>query len=720
MVLSFLVDKQIITRVDKEKVVRDSMNYLYANFEFSPDWTGQKTAVFKSKSGAFNVLLDDDGKCLVPWEVLQDEVIEISVFCGALITANVVKIITLASGYTIGEEGREPTPDVYTQIMEKLSEIEAEVDPEALQALIDAYLADKDYVTEADVETIVAAYVDEHKSEWQGSEVEVTPVLSSGTKIAEIDVDGTTTNLYAPNGGGGATALDDLTDVSLTTPQSGDVLVYDGEKWGNSVIDGYIPKGNMSELIPAWSQYWFDRKGDTWDTPITDGVATEKLLEKGLYIVTFPDELTATYTIDDYVDHNTRRYATSFHPFSIFIRNDGDLFRVGVKRKDGGTLSVSDAIMNDVHVYLVKGAREDSDITVAPSDGYPDKKEIASIVLDGTNDTRILCALFACYNGINVLLYNGTYNINEMWTYSNTAKIAITFNDYQFDGGSRWRRYVNVHGESISTVQAVENVKFVVSQALHESLNSTGANYFIIGSPYDYSNEQITRAATALNLKNINIIGYKYDKPITYVDTTRCYSTMIESVNVRSWAKDILAYAPFDDTPNAECCGIRIGRGSNGGFNNSVKHLNVWYCGKGIACNGEHFIFEDVKTHHNYIGWVFGDRYTVGAHEHPNILIGCSIEGCYRLMTLSINGEATERERNPSESKATLVMIGTSTEAVWDIPINERTQGGATNQKTLPIKEIVKSLWRGRIEIDWSGDLFESGDGGGFTVTKYN
>lgn len=42
------------------------------------------------------------------------------------------------------------------------------------------------------------------------------------------------------------------------------------------------------------------------------------------------------------------------------------------------------------------------------------------------------------------------------------------------------------------------------------------------------------------------------------------------------------------------------------------KHLNVWYCGKGVSCNGEHFIFEDVKVHHDYIGFVFGDRHTVG------------------------------------------------------------------------------------------------------------
>lgn len=36
--------------------------------------------------------------------------------------------------------------------------------------------------------------------------VTVTPVISTGTKIAEVDVDGVTTDLYAPAGGGGGSA----------------------------------------------------------------------------------------------------------------------------------------------------------------------------------------------------------------------------------------------------------------------------------------------------------------------------------------------------------------------------------------------------------------------------------------------------------------------------------------------------------------------------------
>ena len=36
-----------------------------------------------------------------------------------------------------------------------------------------------------------------------GSEVEWTQLVSTGTKIAEIEIDGTTTDVYAPSGGGG-------------------------------------------------------------------------------------------------------------------------------------------------------------------------------------------------------------------------------------------------------------------------------------------------------------------------------------------------------------------------------------------------------------------------------------------------------------------------------------------------------------------------------------
>lgn len=66
-----------------------------------------------------------------------------------------------------------------------------------------------------------------------GSVVTVTQTLSSGTKIAEIDVDGTSTDLFAPSGGESASALDDLTDVEISSAANNEVLAYDGAKWKN-------------------------------------------------------------------------------------------------------------------------------------------------------------------------------------------------------------------------------------------------------------------------------------------------------------------------------------------------------------------------------------------------------------------------------------------------------------------------------------------------------
>lgn len=40
-------------------------------------------------------------------------------------------------------------------------------------------------------------------------EASVTQVQASGTKIATVSIDGTSTDLYAPEGGGGGTALTD-------------------------------------------------------------------------------------------------------------------------------------------------------------------------------------------------------------------------------------------------------------------------------------------------------------------------------------------------------------------------------------------------------------------------------------------------------------------------------------------------------------------------------
>jgi hypothetical protein len=71
-----------------------------------------------------------------------------------------------------------------------------------------------------------------------GSTVTITPTLSTGTKIADYSIDGASGSLYAPNGG--ASSLDGLTDVTITTPTDGQALLYDSAtgEWVNGTVSG--------------------------------------------------------------------------------------------------------------------------------------------------------------------------------------------------------------------------------------------------------------------------------------------------------------------------------------------------------------------------------------------------------------------------------------------------------------------------------------------------
>lgn len=75
-------------------------------------------------------------------------------------------------------------------------------------------------------------------NESTGSTVSVTQIQSTGTKIATISVDSVDTDLYAPNGGGGASALNDLSDVTITSATNGQVLKYNGSGWVNATESG--------------------------------------------------------------------------------------------------------------------------------------------------------------------------------------------------------------------------------------------------------------------------------------------------------------------------------------------------------------------------------------------------------------------------------------------------------------------------------------------------
>ena len=121
-VLVFNIRNQNISRVDNFIPVRNSVNYLYAEFNFkTDDWNGRnKTAVFEADDGnRYPVILGETNTCIVPWEVLEGLSFKVSVFGGDLITSDSVDIKLYEAGYK-DTDTKEPTPGVYDQLLTKL------------------------------------------------------------------------------------------------------------------------------------------------------------------------------------------------------------------------------------------------------------------------------------------------------------------------------------------------------------------------------------------------------------------------------------------------------------------------------------------------------------------------------------------------------------------------------------------------------------------------
>lgn len=133
--LRFEVSHQTIKRTDNFNPYDKSKMYLYAHFDFVTDeWDGKIiTAIFRNDKAAYEVILDENFECLVPWETLctSDRYVQVSCFAndGTLITVGCAPVFIAPSGYGDDlESATDPTPSVYAQIMDLIRSVGKNVD----------------------------------------------------------------------------------------------------------------------------------------------------------------------------------------------------------------------------------------------------------------------------------------------------------------------------------------------------------------------------------------------------------------------------------------------------------------------------------------------------------------------------------------------------------------------------------------------------------------
>lgn len=148
MILKFYVKHQTLYLLSRDPVVADSSGYLQANFQFTDDWAGtDKTAQFKRTESTlitdgkplfYDIAVDSDGNCTVPWEVLVGEgTFNVNVYgqktgtdgtTVKTITVNSVDVPVGESGLTTGETPLVPTKSKYESMYEAIVKTETNVE----------------------------------------------------------------------------------------------------------------------------------------------------------------------------------------------------------------------------------------------------------------------------------------------------------------------------------------------------------------------------------------------------------------------------------------------------------------------------------------------------------------------------------------------------------------------------------------------------------------
>ncbi len=124
--LKFMAKGQKLIRLEIKPIYSGVRNYMEAEFILNHSWYNISPLVvqFKKDEKLFHITLNN-GKCTVPWEVLENAgTIEISLTGGNLLVTNPVKVTVNDSGAEGGLVPTEASNSLYSEIMIKINSVE--------------------------------------------------------------------------------------------------------------------------------------------------------------------------------------------------------------------------------------------------------------------------------------------------------------------------------------------------------------------------------------------------------------------------------------------------------------------------------------------------------------------------------------------------------------------------------------------------------------------
>lgn len=110
--------------VKRQLLTSGSVGVDYVQFGFSQEWAGiTPTAVFQAGETRVNMLLDESGVCVLPWEVLTEpgKLLRVGVYGtqgeDVVLPTLWATIGPVSEGTQAGEESSEHTADAYTKLL---------------------------------------------------------------------------------------------------------------------------------------------------------------------------------------------------------------------------------------------------------------------------------------------------------------------------------------------------------------------------------------------------------------------------------------------------------------------------------------------------------------------------------------------------------------------------------------------------------------------------